>query len=62
MIRSCPAFVDTSGVDPDQRSEHLRAGADQVALSVISAGPPGSVPVQQWRELGKSYSSSPRVG
>ena len=43
-------------------SEHLRAGADQVALSVISAGPPGSLPVQQWRELAKAQGSSPRVG
>jgi probable F420-dependent oxidoreductase len=34
--------------------EHLRAGADQVALSVLSAEPPGSLPVQQWRQLAKA--------
>lgn len=32
-------------------SEHLRAGADQVALSVVSAGPPGTLPAEQWRQL-----------
>jgi hypothetical protein len=32
-------------------AQHLRAGADQVALSVLSAGPPGSLPVEQWRRL-----------
>ena len=38
-------------------SEHLRAGADQVALSVVSADPPGSLPVQQWRQLAKALIS-----
>lgn len=33
---------------------HLRAGADQVALSVVSAAPPGALPVQQWRQLAKA--------
>jgi hypothetical protein len=35
-------------------AEHLRAGADQVVLSVVSADPPGSLPVQQWRQLAKA--------
>jgi hypothetical protein len=34
-------------------SEHLRAGADQVALSVLSADPPGSLPVRQWPAAGQ---------
>lgn len=38
-------------------SEHLRAGADQVALSVLSADPPGSLPVQQWQQLAKALIS-----
>lgn len=38
-------------------AEHLRAGADQVALSVMSADPPGSLPVQQWRQLAKALIS-----
>jgi probable F420-dependent oxidoreductase len=38
-------------------SEHLRAGADQVALSVLSADPPGTLPVQQWRQLAKALIS-----
>jgi hypothetical protein len=33
---------------------HLRAGADQVALSVVSAAPPGALPVQQWRQLAEA--------
>ena len=32
---------------------HLRAGADQVALSVVSADPPGALPVEQWRQLAR---------
>src|SRR5262249_49916458 len=35
-------------------TEHLHAGADQVALSVVSGGPPGSLPVEQWRLLATS--------
>jgi probable F420-dependent oxidoreductase len=42
-------------------SEHLRAGADQVALSVVSADPPGALPVQQWRQLAKALISSPEA-
>jgi probable F420-dependent oxidoreductase len=38
-------------------AEHLRAGADQVALSVVSAGPPGALPVEQWRQLAKAVVS-----
>jgi probable F420-dependent oxidoreductase len=38
-------------------AEHRRAGADQVALSVMSADPPGSLPVQQWRQLAKALIS-----
>lgn len=38
-------------------AEHLRAGADQVVLSVLSADPPGSLPVQQWRQLAKALIS-----
>lgn len=38
-------------------SEHLRAGADQVALSVVSADPPGALPVQQWRRLAEALIS-----
>jgi probable F420-dependent oxidoreductase len=38
-------------------SEHLRAGADQVALSVISADPPGTLPVEQWRQLAEAVVS-----
>src|SRR5262245_48817361 len=34
-------------------SEHLRAGADQVALSVLSEDPPGSLPIRQWEQLAK---------
>jgi hypothetical protein len=37
-----------------QVSEHLRAGADHVALSVLSSDPPGALPVQQWRQLAKT--------
>lgn len=37
--------------------EHLRAGADQVALSVLSADPPGALPVQQWRQLARALVS-----
>jgi probable F420-dependent oxidoreductase len=33
---------------------HLHAGADQVALSVLSGDPPGSLPVRQWRRLAKA--------
>src|SRR5262245_39983173 len=36
---------------------HLRAGADQVALSVVSAAPPGALPVQQWRQLAEALIS-----
>jgi hypothetical protein len=36
---------------------HLRAGADQVALSVISADPPGVLPLEQWRQLAKAVVS-----
>jgi probable F420-dependent oxidoreductase len=47
--------------DPDavaaRISEHLRAGADQVALSVLSADPPGALPVQQWQQLAKALIS-----
>ena len=47
--------------DPDAVAarivEHLRAGADQVVLSVLSADPPGSLPVQQWRQLAKALIS-----
>jgi probable F420-dependent oxidoreductase len=38
-------------------AEHLRAGADQVALSVVSAGPPGALPLEQWRQLAKALIS-----
>jgi probable F420-dependent oxidoreductase len=38
-------------------TEHLRAGADQVVMSVLSADPPGSLPVQQWRQLAKALAS-----
>jgi probable F420-dependent oxidoreductase len=34
--------------------KHLNAGADQVALSVLHGGPPGTLPVDQWRLLAKS--------
>jgi probable F420-dependent oxidoreductase len=36
---------------------HLRAGADQVALSVVSAAPPGALPLQQWRQLAEGLLS-----
>src|SRR4029453_5735369 len=42
-------------------SEHLRAGAAQVALSVGSAEPPGALPVQQGRQLAKALISSPEA-
>jgi probable F420-dependent oxidoreductase len=32
-------------------AEHLGAGADQVVLSLLSAGPPGTLPVEQLRQL-----------
>jgi probable F420-dependent oxidoreductase len=35
-------------------AEHRQAGADQVALSVLSAGPPDSLPVDQWRLLAEA--------
>jgi hypothetical protein len=35
-------------------TEHLHAGADQVALSVVDEGPPGSLPVDRWRLLARS--------
>jgi hypothetical protein len=35
-------------------ADHLHAGANQVALSVLHADPPGTVPVQQWRQLAKA--------
>jgi probable F420-dependent oxidoreductase len=38
-------------------SEHLRAGADQVALGVLSSDPPGSLPVRQWQQLAKALIS-----
>jgi hypothetical protein len=38
-------------------AEYLRAGADQVVLSVVSADPPGSLPVQQWQQLAKALIS-----
>jgi hypothetical protein len=41
--------------------EDLRAGADQVVLSVVSADPPGSLPVQQWRQLAKAFISWPQA-
>jgi hypothetical protein len=37
--------------------QHLAAGADQVALSVLSAGPPGSLPMQEWRQLASALAS-----
>jgi probable F420-dependent oxidoreductase len=47
--------------DPDAVAtrivEHLHAGADQVALSVLRAGPPGALPVGQWRQLAKALIS-----
>jgi probable F420-dependent oxidoreductase len=47
--------------DPDavaaRISEHLRAGADQVAVSVLSADPTGSLPLWQWQELAKAVIS-----
>ena len=38
-------------------SEHLCAGADQVALSVLSADPPSSLPVRQWQQLARALIS-----
>jgi probable F420-dependent oxidoreductase len=38
-------------------AEHLRAGADQVVLSVLSADPRGTLPVRQWRQLAKALIS-----
>jgi probable F420-dependent oxidoreductase len=38
-------------------SEHLHAGADQVALSVLSPGPPGFLPIEQWRRLAEALVS-----
>ena len=35
-------------------SEQLGAGADQVVLSVLAAGPQGSLPVEQWRQLARA--------
>jgi probable F420-dependent oxidoreductase len=50
--------------DPDaiaaRVAQQLGAGADQVALSVLSAGPPGSLPVEQWRQLSDALISQPR--
>jgi probable F420-dependent oxidoreductase len=44
--------------DPDtiaaRIAEHLHAGADHVALSVLHEGRPGTLPVVQWRLLAKS--------
>jgi probable F420-dependent oxidoreductase len=33
---------------------HLRAGADQVTLSVLTAGPPGTLPLEPHRQLAKA--------
>jgi len=44
--------------DPDtvaaRVAAQLRSGADQVALSVLSPDPPGSLPVRQWRQLAEA--------
>jgi hypothetical protein len=37
-------------------SEHLRAGADHVALS-MTTGSPDTLPVDQWRELARTLLS-----
>jgi probable F420-dependent oxidoreductase len=38
-------------------AEHRRAGADQVVLSVVSPDPPGTLPIQQWRQLARTLIS-----
>jgi hypothetical protein len=40
-------------------SEHLRAGADQVALSVISADPPGKQGCEQMLDLVAGQADQP---
>jgi hypothetical protein len=36
---------------PLERLSRIRAGADQVVLSVLQQGPPGTLPVEQLRQL-----------
>ena len=50
LIDAVVAWGDVDAVAA-RVAEQLRAGADQVALSVLHEGPPGSLPLEQWRRL-----------
>jgi probable F420-dependent oxidoreductase len=56
LVDAVVAWGDVDAVAARVR-EHLDAGADQVALSVMSADPPGSLPVRQWRDLSRALIS-----
>lgn len=56
LVDAVVAWGDVDSIAA-RATEHLRAGADQVALSVLSGDPPGSLPVQQWEQLAKALIS-----
>jgi probable F420-dependent oxidoreductase len=56
LIAAVVAWGDLDRI-AERVEQHLAAGADQVVLSVLSAGPPGSLPLQQWRQLAKALIS-----
>jgi probable F420-dependent oxidoreductase len=56
LVDAVVAWGDLDAVAP-RVAAHLRAGADQVALSVVSAAPPGALPVSQWRQLAEALIS-----
>jgi probable F420-dependent oxidoreductase len=53
LIDAVVAWGDLDAI-AERVGQHLAAGADQVALSVLSAGPPGSLPIRQWRQLAQA--------
>ncbi|HYY80994.1 MAG TPA: TIGR03620 family F420-dependent LLM class oxidoreductase [Actinomycetes bacterium] len=53
LIDGVVAWGDLDAI-AERVGQHLAAGADQVALSVLSAGPPGSLPTRQWRQLAQA--------
>jgi probable F420-dependent oxidoreductase len=56
LVDAVVAWGDLDAVAP-RVAAHLRAGADQVALSVVSADPPGALPLQQWQQLAEALLS-----
>jgi hypothetical protein len=53
LVDSVVAWGDLAAIGA-RIEAHLNAGADQVALSVLHGGPPGTLPVDQWRLLARS--------